>query len=255
MVQASVGFHCPDCVASYRKAVPQARLRSEQRPYATLGLIALNVVVFAAGALSDSSSVMSDGNPFAPDAGLFGPLVATGEWWRIVTSGFLHAGIFHLGMNMLALWLLGSQLEVAIGRIRYLGLYFASLFAGALGVLLVDPTSLTVGASGAVFGLMGAAFALQKRRGIDPWASGVGGLIVVNLLFTFFYPGISIGGHLGGLLGGMACGYALFQMEDRTSSVWPSIGVCAGISVACIGLSLMVAGADDGLLSFLNLGG
>ena len=100
--------------------------------------------------------------------------VAMDEWWRIVTGGFLHAGLLHLGMNMLVLWIIGAQLEKAIGPVRYACLYFTSLLAGALGVLLIDPTTPTVGASGAVFGLMGAALIYQRSRGHRRVAIGAG---------------------------------------------------------------------------------
>ena len=262
MVQAAVGFHCPDCVARYERSVPKVRLHSQRKPVATMTLIGLNVAVFLLGVATSVEDALGQYNPLAEDWGLIGNVamapdlgVAGGEVWRIVSAAFLHAGPFHLLMNMAALWLLGSQLERAMGPARYVALYITALFAGAFGVLLVDPTALTVGASGAVFGLMGAAFALQKRRGIDPWASGVGGLIIVNLLFTFFYPGISVGGHVGGLLGGALAGYVLFTLEDKSPSAAPALGACAALSTVFFAGCLAVAGQDPGLLSFLNING
>jgi membrane associated rhomboid family serine protease len=133
-------------------------------------------------------------------------------------------------MNMLVLWLLGTQLERAVGPVRFICLYFTSLVAGSFGVLLVDPTSPTVGASGAVFGLMGAAFVLQRSRGIDPWRSGLGTLIVLNLVLTLLVPGISKGGHIGGLVGGALAGVLLFQIERVTKSVVPAVVTCLGLS-------------------------
>ena len=125
--------------------------------------------------------------------------VAEGEWSRLLTGGFLHAGLLHLLVNMFLLWMLGRQLESAHGLVRYSGLYMGSLLAGSFGVMLHDPQALTVGASGAVFGLMAAAIVHQVRRGISPWGTGLGGLLLVNVVFTFGRPGISIGGQLGGL--------------------------------------------------------
>ena len=116
---------------------------------------------------------------------------------------------------MYLLWVLGQQLERLHGRSRYLGLYFGSLAAGSLGVMLLDPTALTVGASGAVFGLMSATFIHQKRRGISPWRSGIGGLLILNLIFTFGRSGISIGGHLGGLLGGACLAWAIEEIDRK----------------------------------------
>lgn len=262
MVQAAVGFHCPDCVAQYERSVPKVRLHSQRKPVATMTLIGLNVAVFLLGVATSVEDALGQYNPLAEDWGLIGNVavapdlgVAGGEVWRVVSAAFLHAGPFHLLMNMAALWLLGSQLERAMGPARYVALYITALFAGAFGVLLVDPTALTVGASGAVFGLMGAAFALQKRRGIDPWASGVGGLIIVNLLFTFFYPGISVGGHVGGLLGGALAGYVVFMLEDKSPSAAPALGACAALSAVFFAGCVAVAGQDPGLLSFLNING
>ncbi len=116
---------------------------------------------------------------------------------------------------MFLAWMLGNALERLHGPVRFLGLYTGSLAAGSLGVLLMAPTTLTVGASGAVFGLMGATVVHQYRRGINPWSSGIGTLVVVNLLFTFGRPGISIGGHLGGLLGGAVLAWLVDESDRR----------------------------------------
>src|SRR5690606_4282942 len=122
--------------------------------------------------------------------------------WRVITGAFLHAGLLHLGMNMLLLWLLSQELEPALGKARFLVLYATSLLGGSFGVLVVSPLSPTVGASGAVFGLMGALVVFQLRAHQNPWRSGIGGLVLINLVLTFAVPGISIGGHVGGLLAG-----------------------------------------------------
>ncbi|MCX7621134.1 MAG: rhomboid family intramembrane serine protease [Acidimicrobiales bacterium] len=203
-------------------------------------LIGLNVAVFLAQILSGGDNTGVRGA--IADKGLligygitrrFDEIgVAAGEWWRLVTSGFLHAGIFHLGMNMLALWILGSQLEPVLGRARFFMLYLTSLLGGSFAVMLISPTDPTVGASGAIFGLFGVAFVFQRSRGIDPWRSGVAGLILVNLLFTFTVPGISIGGHVGGLVGGALAAYAVIEIDKRSSSVVPAVAACALLS-AC----------------------
>ncbi len=241
MVQASVGFHCPDCTKQFVKANPTITVRSlDVQPIVTQGLIALNVLAFLA-VLANGGTLMGGGGRISDNFALFGvgqftrggPLVgvAAGEWYRLVTSGFMHAGIIHIGMNMLVLWLVGAQLERVLGHARYLSLYVASLLAGSFAVMLASPGNLTVGASGAIFGLFGAMFAFQRDRGINPMQSGLGGLIILNLVITFAIPGIAIAGHIGGLVGGFATGWLMFQLERRTRQVWPGVAVCVGLAV------------------------
>ena len=227
MHQASVGFHCPECVRQGRQRVYTSRsLPGAGRPLVTTVLIAVNVVVFVLDAVSGASvgrgggidGLTLDGGliAFAGDPATRGAIgVDAGEWYRIITSGFLHDGLIHIGFNMLILWLLGQQLEPALGRLRFALIYFVGLLGGSFGVLLMNPNTFTVGASGAVFGLFGAAVVVQRNRGINPFETGLGGLIAINLLITFTVPGISIGGHLGGLLFGAAAGALLVEMPTR----------------------------------------
>ncbi len=133
---------------------------------------------------------------------------------------------------MFVLWIIGAQLERLIGPARYIALYIVALVAGSFAVMLVDPGVLTVGASGAIFGLMGAAAAYQRSRGISLMQSGLGALIVINLVFSFAVPGISIAGHIGGLIGGLAAGWLVLELDRRTRSVWVAVGACAAITVA-----------------------
>jgi membrane associated rhomboid family serine protease len=266
MVQASVGFHCPDCASSSAAASPTITTGTlaRGRPLVTLSLIALNVGFFLADlATARGASLLSQGSGDLSRWGLlvgFGTFdgqtasgVAAGEWWRILTGGFLHAGLLHLGMNMLVLWLLGSQLEPLLGRARFLALYITGLVAGALGVLLVSPTSATVGASGAVFALMGASFAAQRAWGLDPWRSGIGTLILVNVVITFAVPGISIGGHLGGLVGGVLAGFLVVQVDRRARSAAYGVAVCAVLTaVFWVGCLWAADQWRDPVLGFLN---
>lgn len=221
MTQASVGFQCPECVTTGTKRSRSVAFRDigPEKPVATQALIALNAAAFVWMAVT-GKSFMDAGGPVYENGVTFGPFIAFGDWWRVITGGFLHAGVFHLAMNMLMLWILGQMLEPLLGRIRFVTLYFACLVAGAFGVLLVSPTSPTIGASGAVFGLMGAAVIAQRRAGIDVWRGGIGGLIVLNLLLTFLVPGISIGGHIGGLIGGIAIGAIVFGIDRLTGKPW-----------------------------------
>ena len=188
--------------------------RPAGEPTATIVLIALNVIAFVAE-LGTGSTMGSGGNgTVVVDGGLFGPFVADGEWYRLVTSGFLHSGLFHIAFNMMFVWVLGSMLEPALGRARFVALYFTALLSGSLGVMLLDPNALTVGASGAAFGLLGAAIVEARARGMDIWASGLGLTAVLNFGITFLIPGISIGGHVGGFVGGVVVAL-LFQQCDR----------------------------------------
>jgi membrane associated rhomboid family serine protease len=250
MSTASVGFHCPECARSGRQRVYQGRAafgRSATRPIVTQVLIAINVAVFVIGIAVGEGQFRLDfgllGGAFLPNGEPIG--VEAGEWYRIFTSAFLHAGLIHLGFNMLVLWMLGQMIEPAIGRLSFLALYVTSLIAGSLGVLILDPQALTVGASGAVFGLMGAAVVLQRASGINPWQSGIGTLVLINLVLTFLVPNISIGGHLGGLVGGAATGAVLVALRSRFRSPWVAIGACVAID----GVLLMASAAAAGQAS------
>jgi membrane associated rhomboid family serine protease len=210
----------------------------------TLTLIAVNVAIFVIGlGLGDDPEVPGR-EQLTVDFALFGPLVDTGEWYRLVTSGFLHANLLHLAFNMYLLYLLGLQLEPVLGRFRFTVVYFFSLLTGSLGVLLIDPTAVTVGASGAVFGLMGAAVAVQRSRNINPFDSGLGALIVLNLVFTFaFSHNISVGGHVGGLAGGLVAGWLLVMLPARSRALPSYLPTAAVIALggAVIGASLWAA--------------
>jgi membrane associated rhomboid family serine protease len=238
MHQASVGFHCPECAKTGKQKVyTRANLQTLNRPLLTQVIIGVNAAVFLAGIAYESHDAVAGRGGFALDGGLFGPLVADGEWWRIITAGFLHAGLIHLGLNMFLLWQLGMILEPALGRVRFIATYVTSLLCGSLGVLLLDPNALTVGASGAVFGLMGALFVAQRARGFDPWSSGIGSTIAINLLFTFTIPGISIGGHVGGLLGGLLSGWFLYrgtQTMGKQQALAAVVGLGVAAAVGCV---------------------
>jgi membrane associated rhomboid family serine protease len=234
MVQAPVGFHCPGCV----KGAPAVRSLRSLRvdPHVTYAIIAVNVVAFLPSLAGGGLAGGGGGNPLAPDFALFGPLVAAGEWWRVVTSGFLHYGLVHLGFNMFILYHLGLMLEPALGRLRFVLLYAAGLLAGSFGALLLSPRALTAGASGAVFGLMGAAVVGMRRRGVDPMQSGIGGLLLLNVVLTFVIPGISIGGHLGGLAGGALAGAAVFA-TDGADRARRALGTLAAAGVGALALA------------------
>ena len=241
MVQASVGFHCPECAKQGARNSPVITPRSLHfRPLVTQVLIGVNVLVLLA-VVAGGGTIMGGGGKVELDYALINAYrdggtfhgVAFGEWYRLVTGGFLHAGIIHLGMNMLVLWILGSQVERILGHARFAALYLAALLAGSFAVMLAPPWPVpgpTVGASGAIFGIMGAALAYQRAQRINIWQSGLGGLLVLNLVITFGISGISIAGHIGGLVGGFVTGWVLFQVERRIDKEW--IGVAVALALA-----------------------
>lgn len=220
MHQASVGFHCPECVKGQGKQKVIHRATSQNSllgkpPVVTTVLLAVNIAVFVIGGVIDARSMGTRVSSFSADFALYGPCVNGNEWYRLVTGGFLHAGVIHLLFNMLSLYQVGPIVEGALGRARFVTLYFVSLLGGSAGAILLDPNRPVVGASGAIFGLLGALFVLQKAMGINPWHSGVASSIGLNLLITFSIPFISKGGHLGGLVAGALCAYAIIELPRR----------------------------------------
>lgn len=238
MHSASVGFHCPECVANGKQQVIKGPPVFD--PVVTKALIAVNVAVWV-------WSTVQSGTPgrisleLLVDGGLIGVAVDDGEWYRIVTSGFLHDGMFHLGFNMYALWILGGQLERVLQVPRYLALYVVSLLGGSVGVLLLDPDAVTVGASGAVFGLFGAIAVVQRSAGMNIWASGLGPVLALNLLITFAVPRISIGGHVGGLATGALIALVHVQFVRAGRNEWEAVGVTAVLGAAFVAASLFLA--------------
>ena len=168
--------------------------------------------------------------------------MSDGQYWRLITAGFLHSGLLHIGFNMYILYWLGTMIEPSLGHARFLALYLTSLVAGSFGALLVSPDARTVGASGAVFGLMGAAFVMQRARGIDPMQSGIGPVILFNLGLSFVIPNISIGGHIGGLVGGAAAGFAMEWLSGRRPGLAAPIAACVAIGAAAAVAAVAVAG-------------
>jgi membrane associated rhomboid family serine protease len=224
----------------------------------TKTLVGINVLVYlaelaqGAGINANSGSIYAKGVLVASATELGGQIfpanlgaghlvgVAHGEWWRLITAAFLHYGPIHLAMNMLALWWFGIPVEQYLGRARFLLLYLVSGLAGSAGALVVTPTSPTVGASGAIFGILGAALILERQRAYVLGGSALG-LIVINLIFSFTFSNISVGGHIGGLIGGALCMLALSQFgRGHAAYGRPGAGGIAGV-VAVALLSLAIA--------------
>jgi membrane associated rhomboid family serine protease len=224
-------MRCPECARQKTKVSVGASAFAGAVPYATYALIAINVIAFLAEILAGGGAgTLEGGGSLIDDAGVCGnaiddggfcgsaPYGEGGEVFRIVSGAFLHAGPLHLLLNMFALYILGTLLEPAIGTLRFLGIYFAALLAGSFGALIAtNPNEVTVGASGAIFGLMAAAYVVARNRGIDDVASQIGLFVILNIVFTFSIPGISIGGHLGGLLGGALAALLVTYVERHAS--------------------------------------
>jgi membrane associated rhomboid family serine protease len=237
MTPTSVGMRCPECARQRTRVRTVRSVRRE--PRVTYALIAICFAVWLAeGSVGNPTSVFARG-------ALFGPAISIGhDYWRLVTGGFLHAtgtqGILHIGFNMYLLWLLGQMMEPTLGSFRFALVYFTSLLAGSFGALIVAPDSVTVGASGAVFGLMGAAAVELHSRGINPFQTQIGGLIIINLIFSFTFSQISVGGHIGGLIGGALSGFAL-EYGDRLRLRGLGPALCVALSAVAVAGAIAVA--------------
>ncbi len=210
MSQASVGHHCPECVAGQGQQVHTARTLLDQRPPVTTALIVANVVAFVFQ-LGTNGVLTRWGL-------LFGPAIEIGEWWRVVTGGFLHAGLLHIGFNMYALWIFGPMLEKGIGTVRFALIYLAGLFGSSLAVLLFDFNQQTLGASGAVLGLAGGLAAVLMARGVNIFQTSLGAIFLINLALPLLVPRISFWGHFGGIIGGFLAGLAVTWLPERAGA-------------------------------------
>lgn len=243
MVFAPVGIRCPEHAG---RAQGSARVTGTVRrasfegtgALVTKALIAINVVVFLVDLAQGASLNQNSGTLFIKGA-LFGPLVANGDWWRLITDAFLHGGLIHLGLNMVMLWWIGAPVEQAIGRGRFLALYLVSGLAGSAGALVANPTQVTVGASGALFGILGAALVFERQRNYVLGGSALS-IILLNLVFTFAVPNISIGGHVGGLAGGALAGLALSRFgRGHAAYGRPGlVGVAGLVAVGVIAIAV-----------------
>ena len=250
MTTAAVGVRCPECAqgggSSAGAGVRRMRARAgSDTVLATGALIALNVLFYLAQAVQAGSLQDADLSSLVGDGAVYGPAIAEGEWWRLVTGGFLHASIIHIGFNMYLLWILGGALERYAGTGRFLAVYFAALLWGSVGALVLSPDSPTIGASGGVFGLMAAIYLLERQRGVALLGSSVGMLLLLNLGITFVLPGISIGGHIGGIAGGAAAGFVL-SGYGRGHLAYGRIGIpgwtaVGGLIVGAFVLGVLIA--------------
>ncbi|MFI7608548.1 rhomboid family intramembrane serine protease [Micromonospora sp. NPDC049366] len=272
MRAASVGHQCPECVSEGRRSVRPARTAfgggaAGRHGYVTKTLIALNVLLMVISIAADRGGdaavggsgfggLLGGSTPLTLWGGVlgyasyvpFGPVhgIAAGEWYRLITAMFLHYGVLHLLLNMWALWVLGRELEAVLGRLRFLALYLIAGFGGNVAVYLISaPTKPpTVGASTAIFGLFAAIFVIMRRLGRD--TSAILPVLVINLIFTFTVPGISVAGHLGGLVIGaltaLVFAYAPRSRRSLVQLAGGAIIVVALIGVALIRTAQLIAG-------------
>lgn len=247
MIEAPVGYQCPECAQGGRpvrhvgELLPQANL--------TRALVAVIAVVFVVSQVDGGALA----NRFA-----LRPVLVRSEPWLLVTSGFLHLNLMHVLFNGYLLYRLGSMLERPLGAPRFGALYAAGLAGGSLGVVLQawawtmaggsdipiltsHPLTPTIGASGAVFALMGAAMTGLRERGINPWQTDIGGLVLLNLVITFVIPRVSVGGHVGGFLAGLLVGRLLFVARERAGRAAAiTAAVAVGLFVLAFSLAWMI---------------
>jgi membrane associated rhomboid family serine protease len=205
MVFSAVGIKCPECAGTPtgpKRAATQIRsVAGEGTDFlATKILIGVNLLAYLVQASGGGTLTDPTGEIFQRGF-LRAYEVADGEWWRLLANGFLHGNPLHVLFNMLMLWWFGRPLEILLGRGRFLAIYFLSILAGSAGALLISPTNATIGASGAVFGILGAGLVLERNR-IDVFGGSALFVVLLNLAFTFAVAYISIGSHIGGLIGG-----------------------------------------------------
>jgi membrane associated rhomboid family serine protease len=233
MTSTPVGMRCPECARQSTKVRTMRSITND--PTLTYVLIGINVLAGIGTLMGGSVGGQGDLTDWGE---LSRFTMAQGDFWTLITSGFLHRGPFHLLANMLALWILGTMLEPAIGRWRFALIYFVSLFCGSLGVLLYSADD-SAGASGAVFGLMAAAAIYARSRGLNLWESGLGLWLGLNLLITFTIPNISVGGHIGGLIGGGIAALILVELGERRRlpPYVPEL-LCAAVGVAAVVVSV-----------------
>jgi membrane associated rhomboid family serine protease len=245
MTPTSVGMRCPECSRQRTKVMTARTMRVE--PTVTYALIAINVIAFLAELVTgaNAASGLGGGSDLIRHGALSRATVANGDYWQLVTSGFLHAGFLHLAFNMYALYILGQLLEPITGHVRFTIIYVVSLLAGSFGALLLTKHGFTVGASGAVFGLMGAAILVLRHRGFDVMQSGLVFFLGINLLFSFTISGISVGGHVGGLIGGTLAAFALFPLRERYR-VPEAVAYLMVVAIAVVSVVGAIAVANSG---------
>jgi membrane associated rhomboid family serine protease len=236
-------MRCPEC-ARERTKVKTVRSISTGVPIVTQWLIGINVLVFLVATAAGAGLSSGGGGAVFNHGDLYGYAIhVQHQYWRLVTSGFLHDGIFHILVNMVSLYFVGMTLEPAIGHRNFAVVYFVSLLGGSFGALLFSPAIPVVGASGAIFGIFGALIVVARARGISIWQSGLGFVLLLNLFLSVSIRGIALGGHLGGLVVGLICGLLIVEVGERRRQPHLALALCVGLGVACVVGAIAVAGS------------
>jgi membrane associated rhomboid family serine protease len=252
MTPTPVGMRCPEC-SRERTRVTRGVRSAPALPRGTQMLLALNVIVFLVETAAGAPLGGGGGGSVWFHGALYGPALTahnlspfytgTHEFWRLVTGPFLHDGIIHIAINMVSLYFVGSALEPAIGTRNFIVVYVTSLLAGSFGALLFQPAYPSIGASGAIFGIFGALIVVARYRGIPFWQSGLGFVLVLNIVFSLSVRGISIGAHLGGLIGGMIAGWLILEFDERRRMPAAAMAGCLLVAVGSVIGALAVAGS------------
>ncbi|AOS60867.1 rhomboid family intramembrane serine protease [Actinoalloteichus hymeniacidonis] len=253
---ASVGSQCVDCISegarTTRRPKTLAGAPVGAKPIVVPVLIALNVVVYLITAAQAGNPMGNAASELFGAWALWPPMVAAGEWWRLFTSGFLHFGLLHLALNMFALWVLGRDLELLLGRLRFIAVYLVSLMGGGIAVYLFGELQVQVaGASGAVFGLMGGIAIAAIRLKVNPRQALM--VIGINLVISITIPGISLLGHVGGLVvGALATAGMVFAPRQRRDAV--QIGVVVAL-IALLVVAFLIREAQLGEWTCMTIDG
>ena len=255
LVQAQVGSHCLDCAKASRPDVRTQVKFATSRVLTpvTYAIIGINLAVFLWTVSGGGEAILFGGNAHTDQLGVNkyllqgvlvdqnGPIASPHEWYRLVSSGFVHFGMLHLAMNMYSLFILGSLLERKLGGIRFGLLYVASLLGGSAGILLLQPSSRGIhgGASGAIFGLMAALVISLWRQGVNPFQTSLGQVFLMNVMFTFFASSfISVGGHVGGAIAGGLCGAIMLSKPWKPAPKWATYVAPAAVMVVSVVASI-----------------
>jgi membrane associated rhomboid family serine protease len=238
-------MRCPECARDRTKVKRMPNRPSA--PVVTQILIAINVIAF----LAEVGTGTGIGGVSAGHVGtlylkgvLYGPFITQShEYYRLVTAAFLHDGILHIAFNMWFLFIIGSMLEPAIGRVNYVAVYAASLLTGSFGALLFSPSLPSLGASGALFGLLGALMVVSHYRGISIWKNGLALTLIINIVFSLTIADVSIGAHIGGFVGGVICGWLIVELGERRNLRTVALAGCAVVGVIGVAAAIAVAGS------------
>lgn len=212
----------------------------------TSGLVGAIVLVAllsaGAGGLRIGSNGFGQATGLHADFAMFAPSVAAGQWYRLLTSAFLHYGLLHLAMNLYGLWIIGPVLERRLGSARFGMLFVVSTLGGSAGSAILEPYGLAAGASGALFGFLAAAVILERRRGVTRLLESPFGVwLLLGVVMTFVVPGLSVGGHLGGAVVGALASVPLFSLERREER---ALGVLSVVTIGLLATAVAVVASS-----------